>query len=159
VAEHQFESVESYIWLLSCRHPGDPSGVYATILNAVPMAVEKIAYQIPTITLDAKPLLYFAGWKHHISLYPVPSTRRAVLAAKVRSSPPECVHAYTGFVGCLQATAAPSDVKPDGNNGFGDNTQAGVVVAGVSAHPLVGLIDRERMLVGDDPLGLLDHHS
>ena len=36
------------------------------------MAREKITYQIPTITLDGRTLLYFAGWKHHISLYPVP---------------------------------------------------------------------------------------
>ena len=35
-------------------------------------AGEKISYQIPTITLDGKALLYFSGWKEHISLYPIP---------------------------------------------------------------------------------------
>jgi len=28
---------------------------------------------MPTITLGGRPLLHFAGWKHHISLYPAPA--------------------------------------------------------------------------------------
>ncbi len=46
--------------------------VRAAILRAVPGAGERISYQIPTITVDDRPLLYFAGWKRHVSLYPVP---------------------------------------------------------------------------------------
>lgn len=40
--------------------------------EAVPGAGEMISYGIPTITLDGHYVVYFAGWKHHLSVYPVP---------------------------------------------------------------------------------------
>ena len=46
--------------------------VRKTIKTAAPKAEEKISYGIPTFTLNGKYLIYFAGWKHHISIYPVP---------------------------------------------------------------------------------------
>jgi uncharacterized protein YdhG (YjbR/CyaY superfamily) len=42
-----------------------------TIRTAVPAAEEGLAYQMPMYTLNGVPLLYFAGWKEHYSLYPV----------------------------------------------------------------------------------------
>lgn len=45
----------------------------ATIKKAAPEAGEKISYGIPTFTLNGKYLIYFAGWKHHISIYPIPT--------------------------------------------------------------------------------------
>ena len=47
--------------------------VRRTIANAVPAAEETISYGIPTFTLGGRYLVYFAGWKHHISVYPVPT--------------------------------------------------------------------------------------
>ena len=47
--------------------------VRKTIKAAAPQAGEKISYGIPTFTLNGKYLIYFAGWKHHISIYPVPT--------------------------------------------------------------------------------------
>ena len=46
--------------------------VRAAIRDAVPGAEEKISYQIPTMTLDGRSLVHFAGWKHHIAVYPAP---------------------------------------------------------------------------------------
>ena len=46
--------------------------IRATIKKAAPKAQEKISYQIPAFTLDGKYLIYFAGFKKHISLYPAP---------------------------------------------------------------------------------------
>ncbi|MGH2459938.1 MAG: iron chaperone [Chloroflexota bacterium] len=47
--------------------------VRRTIRTVAPGADETISYQIPTITLNGKTLIYFAAWKHHISLYPIPT--------------------------------------------------------------------------------------
>ena len=47
--------------------------VRRTIRNTVPAAEETMSYQIPTITLGGRHLVYFAGWKRHISVYPVPA--------------------------------------------------------------------------------------
>ena len=44
--------------------------VRGAIRTAVPAAEEAISYQMPVYTLDGVPVLYFAGWKHHYSLYP-----------------------------------------------------------------------------------------
>jgi len=38
--------------------------------EAVPDAEETISYLIPTYKLRGSPVLYFAGWKKHYSLYP-----------------------------------------------------------------------------------------
>lgn len=42
------------------------------IRQVVPEAGETISYRIPTMTLSGKHLVYFAAWKQHISLYPIP---------------------------------------------------------------------------------------
>ena len=47
--------------------------VRRTIRTVVPDAREAIGYGIPSMTLDGAPLVYFAAWKHHLSLYPVPA--------------------------------------------------------------------------------------
>ena len=78
MTDPKFASVEEYIGSF-------PAGVQAilelvcrAILDAVPGAGETISYHIPTITLDGRPLLYFAGWKRHISLYPAPAGDEAL---------------------------------------------------------------------------------
>src|SRR5262245_20699493 len=40
------------------------------IRKAVPEAEELISYQIPGFKLNGVPLVYFAAWKQHFSLYP-----------------------------------------------------------------------------------------
>lgn len=39
---------------------------------AVPDAEERISYQIPTFALEGQYVIYVAGWKNHVSVYPVP---------------------------------------------------------------------------------------
>jgi uncharacterized protein YdhG (YjbR/CyaY superfamily) len=41
------------------------------IAKAAPQAVEGISYRIPTFKLNGRYLIYFAGHKSHIGLYPV----------------------------------------------------------------------------------------
>ena len=54
--------------------------VRSAIRNAVPRAEEVISYQIPTYKLHGDPVLYFAAWKKHYSLYP--ASARLVAAFK-----------------------------------------------------------------------------
>jgi uncharacterized protein YdhG (YjbR/CyaY superfamily) len=51
--------------------------VRATIKNTVPDAEETISYAIPAFTLNKTYLVYFAGYKNHISLYPAPTGNEA----------------------------------------------------------------------------------
>lgn len=44
------------------------------VLLAVPDAGQRISYGIAGMTLGDKVFLHFAGWKKHVSIYPVPST-------------------------------------------------------------------------------------
>jgi len=43
-----------------------------TIGDVAPGVDETISYGIPSMTLDGRYLVYFAGWKNHISVYPAP---------------------------------------------------------------------------------------
>jgi uncharacterized protein YdhG (YjbR/CyaY superfamily) len=72
MAEQKFGSVEEYIGSFPADVQPILEQVRQAILDAVPGAGETISYQIPTITLGGRPLLYFAGWKQHISVYPAP---------------------------------------------------------------------------------------
>ena len=47
--------------------------IRATIKAAAPEAREKISYQIAAFELNGKNLIHFAGWKNHISIYPIPA--------------------------------------------------------------------------------------
>jgi uncharacterized protein YdhG (YjbR/CyaY superfamily) len=66
------ETVDAYI-------AGFPSDVQTilekirrTIRSAAPGAQEAISYRIPTFKLNGTYLIYFAGFKTHVGLYPVP---------------------------------------------------------------------------------------
>jgi len=54
--------------------------VRATIRAAVPDAVEGIGYRMPGYKLHGKPLLYFAGFQKHYSLFAASGTFFATLA-------------------------------------------------------------------------------
>jgi uncharacterized protein YdhG (YjbR/CyaY superfamily) len=72
MAENKYASVDEYIDSFPPDVQEALQEVRRTIRAVVPEAGEKISYQIPTITLDGKYLLYFSGWKEHIALYPIP---------------------------------------------------------------------------------------
>jgi uncharacterized protein YdhG (YjbR/CyaY superfamily) len=78
MADQEFGSVEEYIGSFPADVQAILEQVRRAILDAVPGAGETISYQIPTITLGGRPLLYFAGWKRHISVYPAPAGDEAI---------------------------------------------------------------------------------
>lgn len=72
-----FNSIDEYIGTF----PEDVQKILkelrTTIRAAAPETEEKISYGIPTFTLNGTYLIYFAGWKNHISIYPIPTGSEA----------------------------------------------------------------------------------
>lgn len=63
------------------------------IKKLVPEASETISYGVPTIMLDGVYVVYFAGFKNHVSLYPAPRENEAFK---------EELSAYKGGKGTVQ---------------------------------------------------------
>jgi uncharacterized protein YdhG (YjbR/CyaY superfamily) len=68
----RFATVDEYVASL----PEDVRPVMEEVRRAVrrvvPDADETISYQMPTFTLDGRPLVHAAAWKKHLGLYPLP---------------------------------------------------------------------------------------
>jgi uncharacterized protein YdhG (YjbR/CyaY superfamily) len=71
-APQQFESVENYISTFPAEVQTVLQAARKTIHAAAPGAQESISYGIPTFSIDGRPVVYLAGWKKHISVYPMP---------------------------------------------------------------------------------------
>lgn len=69
----RFNSIDEYI----ATFPKDVQKILEQIRRiikaAAPGAREKISYQIAAFELNGRNLIHFAGWKDHVSLYPIPS--------------------------------------------------------------------------------------
>jgi uncharacterized protein YdhG (YjbR/CyaY superfamily) len=85
MAKTDFKSVDDYIVSQPEAAQSILRRVRSAIRDAVPGAEEAISYQIPTYKLPSGPVLYFAGWKQHYSLYP--AGERLVAAFKDELAP------------------------------------------------------------------------
>jgi len=70
MAKTDFRSVDEYIGSQPEAVRAVLERVRSTIRKAVPEGEEAISYQITAYKLHGRPVLYFAGWKEHYSLYP-----------------------------------------------------------------------------------------
>jgi uncharacterized protein YdhG (YjbR/CyaY superfamily) len=74
----KFETVDAYLASFPEEVRAILEQVRTTIRAAVPGAEETISYDIPTFKVDGRPVVYFAGWKHHVSVYPIPEVDEAL---------------------------------------------------------------------------------
>ena len=70
MAKTDFRSVEEYIRAQPKSVQPILRRVRSIIRKAVPAAMEVISYQLPAYKLAEGPVLCFAAWKQHYSLYP-----------------------------------------------------------------------------------------
>ena len=70
MANAEYKSVDQYIASRPETIQTVLERVRSTIRKAVPQAEESISYKIPAYKLRGDPVLYFAAWKQHFSIYP-----------------------------------------------------------------------------------------
>ncbi|MBP9890039.1 MAG: DUF1801 domain-containing protein [Leptospiraceae bacterium] len=68
----KFKTVEEYFSSLQTNTKELLLIVRDLIRKIAPDAKEVISYNIPAFKLNGKNLIYFAAWKEHISIYPIP---------------------------------------------------------------------------------------
>ena len=72
-AKKGFTSMDEYITACPEETHERLQAIRAEIKRLAPEATEKISYQIAAFELNGKNIIHFAGWKKHISLYPIPA--------------------------------------------------------------------------------------
>ena len=70
MAKTDFQSVAEYIAAQPKAAQPILRRVRTVLRKALPDAEERISYQIPVYRMHGGPVLFFAGWKRHYSLYP-----------------------------------------------------------------------------------------
>src|SRR3954469_13980225 len=65
-------TVDDYVAALPDDVRPQMERIRRSIRAVAPDVGETISYAMPTFTLDGRPLLHVAAWKHHIGVYPLP---------------------------------------------------------------------------------------
>lgn len=69
----QFATIDDYISSFPSEVQDVLQRVRQTVHQAAPQASETISYNMPTFDLNGEHLVFFAGWKDYISVYPLPA--------------------------------------------------------------------------------------
>jgi len=77
MAKKGFTSIDEYIAACPPESQAYLAQIRKLIHTLAPKANEKISYQIACFELNGRNLIHFAGWKKHVSLYPVPAGSEA----------------------------------------------------------------------------------
>jgi len=68
--------IEKYLARMPPETRRDVQTIRAAIRAAAPRATEVFSYGIPGFRFDDRPLVWYAGWKEHTSLYPLTAGMR-----------------------------------------------------------------------------------
>jgi uncharacterized protein YdhG (YjbR/CyaY superfamily) len=77
MAKTNFQSIDEYIAACPEQSHKYMEQIRAAVKKLAPKAKERISYQIAAFELNGKNIIHFAGWKKHVSLYPVPAGNEA----------------------------------------------------------------------------------
>ena len=77
MAKTNFQSIDEYIAACPPDSQAYLQEIRKLIRRLVPDAKERISYQIAAFERNGKNIIHFAGWKKHVSLYPVPAGSEA----------------------------------------------------------------------------------
>ena len=66
-------TIDEYISTFPAETQAALEKVRQAIHHAAPEAAETMSYGMPTFNHNGKHLVFFAGWKQHVSLYPLPA--------------------------------------------------------------------------------------
>jgi uncharacterized protein YdhG (YjbR/CyaY superfamily) len=77
MAKTNFQSIDEYIVACPPESQAYLRQIRKLIRSLVPDAKERISYQIAAFERNGKNIIHFAGWKKHVSLYPVPAGSEA----------------------------------------------------------------------------------
>jgi uncharacterized protein YdhG (YjbR/CyaY superfamily) len=67
-----YQSVDEYISTFPETTQEVLQALRALVKKVAPQSEDVISYNIPAAKLDDKMLIYYAGWKQHVSVYPTP---------------------------------------------------------------------------------------
>lgn len=67
------DSIDEYIAAFPAETQDVLNELRSLIREGAPDATETISYAIPTFDLNGRHLVHFAGYAHHVGLYPTPS--------------------------------------------------------------------------------------
>ena len=81
--ESAVAQVRRYISTQPAMHRAALRKIRATIRATAPTAVEHFSYGIPGFRLNDRPLVWYAAFKQHVSLYPVTASIKRALAGAV----------------------------------------------------------------------------
>jgi uncharacterized protein YdhG (YjbR/CyaY superfamily) len=77
MAKTNFQSIDEYIAACPPESQAYLRQIRKLIRSLLPDAKERISYQIAAFERNGKNIIHFAGWKKHVSLYPVPAGSEA----------------------------------------------------------------------------------
>jgi uncharacterized protein YdhG (YjbR/CyaY superfamily) len=75
--------VQTYLAALPADTRRHVEELREAIHAAAPGAVESFGYGMPAFSLDGKPFVWYAAWKHHSSFYPLSKVTTRALAAEL----------------------------------------------------------------------------